>query len=75
MEATAECIPTKLKGKHWVPWETLLGRKKRDNEKTASLCYKSNLTNVNAQKLKKAHRELINAYQKKKKKKHSRPSQ
>ena len=31
--------------------------------KTASLCNKRNPTNCNAQKLKKAQRKLINAYQ------------
>ena len=28
IEAAAECIPTKLKAKHRVPWETLAIRKK-----------------------------------------------
>ena len=32
--------------------------------KTASLCHNTNPTNANAQKLKKAHIEIINAYQK-----------
>ena len=64
MEAAEKCIPTKLRTKHRVPWETLAVRKKRDNVKTASLCNKRNPTNANAQKFKKAQRELINTYQK-----------
>ena len=63
-EAAAECIQTKPKAKHKLPWDTLGVRKKQDNVKTASLCSKRNSANVNAQKLKKAQRELINAYQK-----------
>ena len=43
---------------------TLVVRKKRDNVKTASQCNKRNTTNVNAQKLKNAQRELTNVYQK-----------
>ena len=57
MEAAAECIPTKLRAKHWVLWETLAVKKKRDNVETASLCNKRNPTNTNTQKLKKAQSE------------------
>ena len=66
--AAAECIPTKLRAKHRVPWENIAVRKKRDNVKTASLCNKKNPINANIQE---AQRELFNAYphQKKKKKK------
>ena len=28
MEAAAECIPTKLKAKLWIPWETAVVKKK-----------------------------------------------
>ena len=63
MEA-AECILTKLRTKHKVLCETFVVKKKRDSVMTASLCNKRNPTNGNAQKLKKAQRELINAYQK-----------
>ena len=38
MEAAAECILTKLRAKHRVPWETLTVKKKRDIMKTAFLC-------------------------------------
>ena len=64
MEVAAEYRPMKLRTKPRVPWETLTVRKKRDNMKTTSFCNKRNPTNANAQKLKKAQRELINAYQK-----------
>ena len=64
VEAAIECIPTKLRTKYRVPWETLAVRKKGDNVKTTFLCNKRNPTNVKAQKLKKAQSELINAYQK-----------
>ena len=37
-------------------------KKKCDNMKDASLCNKSSSTNANTQKLKKAQRELTNAY-------------
>ena len=63
MEAAAEYIQTKLRAKHCVPWETL-AVKKGKNVKTVSLCNKRNPTSSKAQKLKKAQRELINAYQK-----------
>ena len=58
IEAATEYIPTKLRAKHRIPRETLMIRKKRDYVKTASLCNKRNPTNANAQKLKKAQREL-----------------
>ena len=51
LEAAAECIPTKQRAKPRVPWETLTVRKKHADIKTASLCNRRNLTNINAQKL------------------------
>ena len=62
-EAVAECIPTKLRAKHRVPWAILAVRKKRDNMKTASLRNKRNSTNAHVKKLK-AQRWLFKAYQK-----------
>ena len=73
IEAAVECRSTKLRSKHRGPWETLAVKKKRDNVKTASVCNKSNPTNANAQKHKKAQRELINTFQKEQI--HSRPDQ
>ena len=64
MEATAECIPTKLRAKHRALWEISTVKKKRDNVKTASLSNKRNPNNANAQNFKKSQRELTNAYQK-----------
>ena len=58
----AECISTKLRAKHKVPWETLAVKKKCDNMQTASLCIRRNLTNANTQNLKKAQSELNNVY-------------
>ena len=37
MESAAECIPTKLRAKHKVPWETLTAKKRRDGVKATSL--------------------------------------
>ena len=51
MEAAAECIPTKLRAKHRVPWEILTVKKKCDNVKTVTLCNKRDPINSNAQKL------------------------
>ena len=42
LEAAAKCIPTKLKTKYRVPWETLAVREKRALVKTASKNYKKN---------------------------------
>ena len=39
-EAAAKCIPTKLKTKYRVPWETLAVREKRALVKTASKNYR-----------------------------------
>ena len=58
MNASAECIPIKLRTKHRVPWEILAVRKKRDNVKA---CNKRNPTYGNVQELKKAQRNLIKA--------------
>ena len=52
LEAAAKCIPTKLKTKYSVPWETLAVREKRALVKTASKNYLKNPTNTNARKLK-----------------------
>ena len=43
METVAEYIPTELRAKHRVPWETIKVKKKCDNVKTVSLCNKRNL--------------------------------
>ena len=40
LEAAAKCIPTKLKSKYRVPWETLAVREKRALVKTASKNYR-----------------------------------
>ena len=61
MEAAVERIPTKLRAKHRILWETLAVKKKRDDMKTASLCNKRNPTDANTQKLKKGQSELTNA--------------
>ena len=60
MESTTECIPTRLRAKHWVPCETLAVKKKHDDVKTASLCDKRKPANDNAQELKKSQSELTN---------------
>ena len=52
LEAAAKCIPTKLKTKYRVPWETSAVREKRAQVKTASKNYRKNPTNTNVQKLK-----------------------
>ena len=44
--------------------KTLAVKKKRDHEKTSSLCNRKTPTNANVRKLKRARRELTNAYQK-----------
>ena len=58
LEAAAKCIPTKLKTKYRVPWETLAVREKtctpKTIEKTTSKNYRKNPTNTNALKLKTA---------------------
>ena len=51
LEAAAKCIPTKLKTKYRVPWETLAVREKRALVKTASKNYRKNPTNTNTRKL------------------------
>ena len=61
-EAAAKCIPTKLRTKSRVPWETLAVREKRADVKTASKCNRKNPTNTNALKLKKAQNELASIY-------------
>ena len=59
LEAAAKCIPTKLKTKYRIPWETLAVR-----VKTASKNYRKNPTNTNAQKLKTAQYQLAGIYTK-----------
>ena len=54
LEAAAKYIPTKIKTKYRVPWETLAVREKRALVKTASKNYRKNPTNTNALKLKTA---------------------
>ena len=53
LEAAVKCIPTKLRTKSRVPWETLVVREKRADMKTASKCNRKNPMNTNALKLKK----------------------
>ena len=62
LEAAVKCIPTKLRIKSRVPWETLAVREKHADVKTASKCNRKNLTNTNALKLKKAQNELASIY-------------
>ena len=64
LEAAAKCIPTKLKTKYRVPWETLAVREKRALVKTASKNYRKNPTNTNALKLKTAKYQLAGGYRK-----------
>ena len=64
LEAAAKCIPTKLKTKYRVPWETLAVREKRALVKTASKNYRKNPTNTNALKLKTAQYQLAGIYMK-----------
>ena len=58
LEATEECIPTKPRTKHRVPWETLAAREKRANVKTASKSYRKSQKNTNAIKRKKGTRSI-----------------
>ena len=62
LEAAAKYIPTKLKTKYRVPWETLAMREKRALVKTASKNYRKNPTNTNALKLKTAQYQLAGIY-------------
>ena len=62
LEAAAKYIPTKLKTKYRVPWETLAVREKRALMKTASKNYRKNPTNTNALKLKTAQYQLAGMY-------------
>ena len=62
LEPAAKCIPTKLKTKYRVPWETLAVREKCALVKTASKNYRKNLTNTNALKLKTAQYQLAGIY-------------
>ena len=62
-EAAAKYIPTKIKTKYRVPWETLAVREKRALVKTASKNYrKKTPTNTNALKLKTAQYQLAGIY-------------
>ena len=58
LEAGAKCIPTKLKSKYRVPWESLAVREKRALVKTASKNYRKNAKSTNALKLKTAQYQL-----------------
>ena len=62
VEAAAKYIPTKLKTKYRVPWETLAVREKRALVKTASKNYRKNPTNTNALKLKTTQYQLAGVY-------------
>ena len=46
LEVAAKCIPTRLKTKYRVPWETLAVREKRSHVKTASKSYRKNLAKM-----------------------------
>ena len=61
-KAAAKYIPTKLRTKSRVSWETLAIRGKNADVKTASKCNWKNPTNANALKLKKAQNELASIY-------------
>ena len=61
-EAAAKYIPTKLRTKSRVPWETLAVKEKRADVKMASKCNRKNQTNTNALKLKKGQNELASIY-------------
>ena len=65
LEAAAQYIPTKLKTKYRVPWETLAVKEKRALVKTASKNYRKKPTNTNALKLKTAQYQLAGIYIKK----------
>ena len=54
LEAAAKYIPTKLRTKSGVPWETLAVREKRADVETAPNCNRKNPTNTNALKPKNA---------------------
>ena len=62
LEAAAKYIPTKIKTKYRVPWETLAVREKCALVKTASKNYRKNPTNTNALKLKTAQYQLAGIY-------------
>ena len=50
MDAAAECIPTKQRAKHRVPWEKLAVKKKKcDDINAVSQCSKRNPTNAKTQ--------------------------
>ena len=62
LSSAAKCIPTKLKTKYRVPWETLAVREKRALVKTASKNYRKKPTNTNARKLKTPQYQLAGTY-------------
>ena len=62
LEAAAKCIPTKLRTKYRVPWETLAVREKRAHVRTVSKSYRKNPTNTNARKLKTVQYQLAGIY-------------
>ena len=62
LEAATKYIPTKLRTKSRVLWETSAVREKRASVKTASKCNGKNPMNTNALKLKKAQNELVSIY-------------
>ena len=61
LEAAAKYIPTKLRTKSRVQWETLAVRETRADVKTASDCNRKNSTNTNALN-QKAQNELASIY-------------
>ena len=62
LEAAAKYIPTKLRTKSRVSWETLAVREKCADVKTTSKCNRKNPTNTNALELKKAQNELASIF-------------
>ena len=62
LEAAAKYIPTKLRTKFRVQWETLAVREKHVDVKTASKYNRKNPTNTNARKIKTAQNEVASIY-------------
>ena len=63
LEAAAKCIPTKIKTKYRVPWETLAVREKTcTSENSLQKTIEKNPTNTNALKLKTAQYQLAGIY-------------
>ena len=63
-EAASECVPTELRAKRSVPWETEAVREKINNIKEAAQINKTNPTSTYLSNLKKAQVDLTKNYQK-----------